>query len=316
MPSLHARLFGKFSLRYENHELLAHPGNKAQELMAYLLLNRDKMHSREWLASLLWNGECTTAQSRKYLRKALWRLQSSLQPACEELTTDLLYVDNDWIQLNTIPPLELDVLCFEQAFQSVEGMEGKTLHADKIREIEEVISRYDGGLLMNVFEDWCLAEKERFQWIYLSLLDKLAAYYQSHNVEKAIGFAKKMLLIDEIRECTHRRLMSLYAASGDRTSALRQYRECVRLLRNELDTVPSASTTALFHNLQSGGSTTEHMVALPKCVETASYAQHLSRIYEQAKSVVAQLEYLMTQHAGNNGSEDAKKNDNSVKKND
>ena len=40
--------------------------------------------------------------------------------------------------------------------------------------------------------------------------------------------------------------MQLYARSGQRSAALRQYQECVRVLRSELGVSPQASTTALY----------------------------------------------------------------------
>ena len=50
---------------------------KAEELLAYLLLNRDQPQARERLADMLW-GETFQDQANNYLRKALWQLQSAL----------------------------------------------------------------------------------------------------------------------------------------------------------------------------------------------------------------------------------------------
>ena len=44
--------------------------------------------------------------------------------------------------------------------------------------------------------------------------------------------------------------MRLYAQAGQRTAALRQYRECVRVLEKELDVAPSAETTALYEQIR------------------------------------------------------------------
>ncbi len=44
--------------------------------------------------------------------------------------------------------------------------------------------------------------------------------------------------------------MRLYAASGQRSEALRQYHECVALLDAELATPPEDETTALYAALQ------------------------------------------------------------------
>ena len=46
--------------------------------------------------------------------------------------------------------------------------------------------------------------------------------------------------------------MLLYTWSGRRTLALRQYDECVRILRAELDAPPDAATEALARAIRSG----------------------------------------------------------------
>src|SRR5690242_8507015 len=46
--------------------------------------------------------------------------------------------------------------------------------------------------------------------------------------------------------------MRLYAASGQRSEALRQYRECAELLDAELAAAPEETTTRLYAEIQSG----------------------------------------------------------------
>ena len=43
--------------------------------------------------------------------------------------------------------------------------------------------------------------------------------------------------------------MLLYAWSGERNAALRQYRECVRILEQELGVPPLEETTSLYQNI-------------------------------------------------------------------
>ena len=54
------------------------------------------------------------------------------------------------------------------------------------------------------------------------------------------------LALDELQEPAHRLLIELYARAGDRMAALRQYRECVRVLDRELGVAPLEETTALY----------------------------------------------------------------------
>ena len=66
----------------------------------------------------------------------------------------------------------------------------------------------------------------------------------------ALSHARRWLQLDPLREEAHRQLMQLYAWTGQRTAALQQYRECVRILEEELDVSPLAETVALYESIQ------------------------------------------------------------------
>ena len=69
---------------------------------------------------------------------------------------------------------------------------------------------------------------------------------------QAIGHARHWLAVDPLREEAHRWLMQLHAATGARDAALRQYREAVRILDEELGVGPLPETTALYEAIQEG----------------------------------------------------------------
>ena len=51
--------------------------SKALELLCYLVLHRDRAHTREALSRLLW-PDAPDGQAKKYLRQTLWQLQTNL----------------------------------------------------------------------------------------------------------------------------------------------------------------------------------------------------------------------------------------------
>ena len=303
MSPLHIRLFGKFSIQYDNSHLLENPGHKVQELIAFLSLHRDKMHSREWLASLLWNGECTTAQSRKYLRKTLWKMQRGLQSTDAMLAARLLHVEHEWIMLNSIEELHLDVVDFENIYTDVQGCAGESLSAEQVRAIENAIESYRDGLLLNLYVDWCFEERERFQWIYLTLLDKLIRYAEHvGNLEKAISLTKQILLVDEARECSHRSLMALYYRAGDRTAALRQFKRCEEKLAEELDTRPCDKTLELYKKIEEGIPMCRTVLSMHSDFSqeqsTVAFRAELRALFGQAKDLVNRIDALMQHFSG------------------
>jgi len=57
------------------------------------------------------------------------------------------------------------------------------------------------------------------------------------------------LVIDLLREEAHRALMKNYEWAGQHTAALRQYRECVRILEQELGVPPLEETTKIYQSI-------------------------------------------------------------------
>ena len=249
MPSLRFHLFGKFTAHQDGAPLKGIEASKDQELLSYLLIHRDKPHSRESLASLLW-ADTVTEKSKKYLRQALWHLQAALNSdAVDDLA--VLVVDGDWLSLNPCGSLWTDVRDFERAFTAAEGIPGRQLDSEKAHALKNAVALYQEDLLAGSYQDWILFERERLQNMYLLMLDKLIGYLQYQGeYEVAQGYGATVLRYDPARERTHRQLMYLYSLAGDRTSALRQFERCVSALKQELGVKPEKKTVELYERIK------------------------------------------------------------------
>ena len=123
----------------------------------------------------------------------------------------------------------------------------------EIKNLQEAVQLYQGDLLEGCYQDWCLYERERLQNIYLTALDRLICYSEANQLyEQALSYAMEVLRYDATRERTHRQIMRLHFAIGDRSASIRQYQRCVTALKSELDVSPSARTKALFERIQAG----------------------------------------------------------------
>jgi DNA-binding SARP family transcriptional activator len=247
--SIKFRLFGKFSVQRETQSVRGLDSSKEQELLSYLLVRRDRPHSRETLASLLW-GDSSTEKSKKYLRQALWHLQAGLET--DDLPgPQILLVEHDWVQLNLQSELWLDVAAFEQAFAATQGIPGKQLDKPGAARLKDAVQLYTGDLLDGCYQDWCLFERERLQNMYLSMLDKLMGYCEQHqDFEAGQSYGSTILRYDRASERTYRRLMHLQYLAGDRTGALRQYGRCVTALQEELGVKPERRTRAVYEYIR------------------------------------------------------------------
>lgn len=240
-------LFGKLRIEADGKLIQKLEPRKAEELLVYLLLCRDQAQSRERLAEILW-GEIAPEQSKSYLRKALWQLQSFLE---SWIGQDLLLVDGEWLQINPDFNFWLDTDMLEKTFKNTQGIRGKDLEERQATGIEEAVNTYQGDLLEGWYQDWCLYERERLQYLYLAMLDKLMDHCEAEeNYENGLMFGETILQYDRARERAHRRLMRLYYLSGDRTSALRQYQKCVMVLKEELDVEPATGTRLLYEMIR------------------------------------------------------------------
>ena len=100
MKAVHIFLFGKFSMQFEDETLIELDSHKTKELFCFLLLHRHSPIARERLADLLWS-DATSSQSKSYLRKALWQLQTALEDCKLPDGRGLLLVEPEWIEFNS-----------------------------------------------------------------------------------------------------------------------------------------------------------------------------------------------------------------------
>lgn len=247
MSALTVRLFGKLTVSRDGGELAGLEACKAQELLCYLLVHR-RPHAREALACLLWE-DAPAEKAKKYLRQALWQLQAVLDAAAGD-GRPALRAEHDWVQIDERADLWLDVEVFERAFASTEGHAGALSRAQR-DELSSAVALYRGDLLEGCYRDWCLYERERLQNAYLLMLDRLLGDCEAGgDYESGRRYGALILRHDRAREGTHRRLMRLHHAAGERTEALRQYERCAAALSEELGVAPDRRTEALYRRIR------------------------------------------------------------------
>jgi DNA-binding SARP family transcriptional activator len=287
-------LFGKFDVRCSEQSLIGLEARKVQELFCYLLLYRDRPHPREALADLLW-GDTSTAQSKSYLRKALWQLHSALEVSGQAGQNEVLLVEPDWVQLNPAADIWLDAAVLEQAFALVKGVLGRELDDQAAQTLQSAVNLYRGDLLEGWYADWCLYERERLQHLYLALLDRLMDHCESHQCyEAGIIYGLNALRYDRAREHTHRRLMRLHNLAGDRTGALRQYERCIDALTEELGVKPTQRTVALYEQIRADQSPASVLDQASPAV-IVPLPEFLSQL-QQLQTLLAETQHQLQQH--------------------
>lgn len=241
MSALYINLLGRFEARLASGEALPLKGRKTQALLACLALTPGKRHTRDELATLLWSDR-GQSQARSSLRQSLTELRKALG----ETNGALLFAGRDGIALDD-GAVEVDAPKFEHLID--DGSPGA---------LQEAAALYRGELLEGIdihdaaFENWLRDERQRLNERACEALSRLLDYQEKEDPEQAIATARRILALDPLREATHRRLMQLYAAKGERAVALKQYHICCNALATEIGLAPEPETQKIAEEVRTG----------------------------------------------------------------
>jgi DNA-binding SARP family transcriptional activator len=246
MTSLQVTLFGCVRVTHNNWLTETKLTRDIQALLAYLLLQRHRIHSREALAGIFW-GESTQEKSHGSLNTALWKLKKILEPKGIPTGTYLISGHSHEVGFNHESQYWLDVEIFEEKTNSLLTSDWHTVNESHANELKKSLEFYQGELLEGFYEDWALHERERLRALYLKSLIYLLHYYGFQRMyEQALAYGQQILNMNSLREEIHREMMRFYVENGQRALALRQYEICQATLAKELGIPPMEDTQALY----------------------------------------------------------------------
>ncbi len=207
---------------------------KAVAMLAHLALS-GQIQTRDSLATFLW-PEFDDKRAKAALRRTLSALKSAIEGHALAITRETigLQADEYWS----------DVAQFEQHVQ--------------VKEWTEAVALYQGEFMAGfslrdtvTFDDWQLMQREVLHRDLLVALEALCYQQQEEgSFAQAIDITHQWLRFDPLREEAHRQLMLLNARSGRRNKALSQFRDCVRILDEELGVPPLPETVALYESIR------------------------------------------------------------------
>ncbi len=245
---LELNLFGTAQARYSNQPLAGFPHQQAYSILCYLLLNRQRPHPREQLATIFWS-EYPTRVSLKYLRNSIWRMRKIFQSVGAS-ADEYLSINNGSVSFKCSSRYWLDTEAFETQVISCQGIPGQRLTPQQAAHLEEAVDLYVGDLLEGIYEDWCLYDRERLGLLYLNALSKLMVFHEANTTyERGLACGERILAHDNTRERVHRQMMRLYWLLGDREDALTQYKHCTQILRESMGILPMEETTRLYQQM-------------------------------------------------------------------
>lgn len=206
--------------------------SKRTAILAYLAMAKSSAYQRrDSVIGMFW-PELSQDRARAALRKALHSLRASIGPHFVTARGDEeIGLAHDCV--------ECDASAFFKRFQS--------------GDLEGAMSLYHGDFLPGFhlpdsprFELWADAERTRLRAAAAGACIQLAERAEARGtVTKAVHWARHAEALFPQREEIGRLLMSMLAASGDRSAALTKYAEVRNYLAREFNADPSPETEAL-----------------------------------------------------------------------
>ena len=211
---------------------------KATAILAYLAL-AEKRPSRDFLATFLW-PDFDQSRAKAALRRTLSAMR-------RDVGKDFFEISREAVAFSPEAEIWVDVVAFQYKADSSSSAE-----------LETAVALYRDDFMAGFtlrdsldFDEWQYYQGEQLRRTYSSVLEQLINHYQSSaEWDIAIRYARRWLALDSLHEAAHRKTMQLLAWAGKRTEAVRHYRECVRILEEELGVAPLPETTDLFHAIQ------------------------------------------------------------------
>ncbi|MGH2524005.1 MAG: AAA family ATPase, partial [Anaerolineales bacterium] len=250
MARLNLRLLGSPRVEHDGQPIEVDT-RKAIALLAYLALSAEA-HPRAALAALFW-PDVDEARAHAALRRTLSALNKALGG-------QHLLIEREALGLEHGPDVWVDVEQFHQKLAEclAHGHPASKVCPACLSPLTEAAALYRGDFLSGFtlrdspgFDDWQFFQAESLRRELAGALERLVrGHSERGEFETAIGHARRWLSLDPLHEPAHRHLMQLYVHAGQRAAALRQYRECVRILEEELGVPPLEETTALYEAIK------------------------------------------------------------------
>lgn len=266
---LELRVFGRPRLFIDRREV---PFRRRQPLaILSILALSDRPVTRDELTYLIW-PDATQEIARQRLRRSLSELRQTLGPDAAQalpdpasLSGNLLYLDPRICRVDAREFLSL----FDQARALPDP--------DGLRAAEQAASLGVAPLLHGLdlsdapeFENWLRDKRELFERLRLDVLRRMAQGYAAlGDYARALATVEQALTLDALSEDLHRKAMWLYAVTGRRSDAARQYAWCAALLHRELVIPPDDLTRALHQAILEDRAEAAREMAFPALTDSA-----------------------------------------------
>jgi two-component SAPR family response regulator len=217
---------------------------KSRELLFYLLCHTSRTKAQIGLD--LW-PEASPSQLRSAFHNVLHHLRQALG------RPEWVLFEKGRYAFNRSLGYFYDVEAFESKLSEARRVEDEA-PAQAISQLKEAVELYGGAFLEDSAEsEWAFVRQEELRRTCQEALMELGRLlFAEGRYAEAVEAYRRLIGHDALLEEAHRELMRCQARLGERSRALRHYRDLLELLGEELGSSPAPETTELYERLRRG----------------------------------------------------------------
>lgn len=171
---------------------------KVEELLALLIMHREKGISKWSIIDVLWE-EASIEKSQQNLYTMMFRMKKSLRDA--GIKVDV--TSKNSIYRIVLPDVHCDLIEFEHFLKKALKINDKNL-----TEFERVISLYQGDLFEGKDYLWCLSNREGYYQDFINLVKVMANYFRENKhfnqLEKLFHAVKPIVREEDFEELIYK----------------------------------------------------------------------------------------------------------------
>ena len=244
--SIQVFLLGPFELRTGGVRLSDRGWrtNKAKELFALLLLDRQRALSRDELIAQLW-PDTDTASAVSNFHFTLHALRKALAAAGASEATSVMRTEAGY-RLALPATIHVDIDVFRRSLRRGREARDAGRARDATQHLRTAVAVYRGQFLADLTAPWIDRQREETDRQLVLAAKELALLELEWKEPKAaIRPLERLLEREPYDEEAHRLLMRAHHEAGDHALAIRHYQALETMLRRDLGAEPEAATKEL-----------------------------------------------------------------------
>lgn len=252
--SIQAFVLGPFELRAGGTRISDRGWrtNKAKELFALLLLDRQRAVSRDELVAQLW-PETDPASALSNFHFTLHALRKALASAGASEATSVVRTDTGY-RLALPISIHVDLEVFLRSLRRGREAREAGRSREAIQYLRSAVAVHRGQFLADLNAPWIDRQREETDRQLVAAAKELATLELDWKEPKAaVRPLEKLLELDPYDEEAHRLLMRAHHESGDHALAVRHYQALEAMLHRDLGAEPEPATRELYQRIRRAG---------------------------------------------------------------